>query len=258
MKIRTLAIIAISLFFSINIYAWGPKGHAIVADIAQHHLNKNTAKKVSEVLDGQTMVSVASWMDGLRGKQGYEYVYTWHFLNVDPGLTYDTAPKEPKGDVYSKLITVVDSLKSGKLSQKKEKDLLRYVIHMVADMHCPMHAGYKYDSGGNARKLMWFDKETSLHSVWDSKLLESAHAWSYSEWTANLDIKDKAKISEITSSDLAVWREQTLAFRDTVYAASPAGAKLSYAYVDQFTAGAERQLLNAGLRLARILNEIYK
>lgn len=226
--------------------------------MAASHISKKTAKKIENILDGQTMVDVSSWMDGLRGVPEYEHVRTWHYLNIDPGHTYDTMEKNPDGDVYIKLFHVIEQLKSGSLSHEKEKDYLRFLIHMVGDLHCPMHTGYRFDVGGNLHDVQWFGKPTSLHSVWDSKLIESCRPWSYSEWTKNIDITDKKEIRSITGSPIDVWRDECLVVRDDVYANSPKGANLSYDYCEKYAGVVQKQLLYAGLRLAVLLDEIYK
>ena len=191
MKTKQVLLSALLFLSACTAFAWGPKGHAVVADVAASHISRKAAKKIENILDGHTMVDVSSWMDGLRGIPKYEHVRTWHYLNIDPGYTYETMEKNPAGDVYIKLFHVIEQLKSGKLSHEDEKDYLRFLIHMVGDLHCPMHAGYRFDVGGNLHDVQWFGKPTSLHSVWDSKLIESCRPWSYSEWTENIDITDK-------------------------------------------------------------------
>ena len=64
------------------------------------------------------------------------------------------------------------------------------LIHLIGDMHCPMHAGRKQDRGGNGTTVKFFGKKSNLHSVWDSDLLESTHRWSYTEWQKQIDRVD--------------------------------------------------------------------
>lgn len=258
MKTKQVLLSALLFLSACTAFAWGPKGHAVVADVAASHISRKAAKKIENILDGHTMVDVSSWMDGLRGIPKYEHVRTWHYLNIDPGYTYETMEKNPAGDVYIKLFHVIEQLKSGKLSHEDEKDYLRFLIHMVGDLHCPMHAGYRFDVGGNLHDVQWFGKLTSLHSVWDSKLIESCRPWSYSEWTENIDITDKKEIRRITGSPIDAWRDECLVVRDDIYANSPKGADLSYAYCEKYAVAVQKQLLYAGLRLAMLLDEIYK
>ena len=61
------------------------------------------------------------------------------------------------------------------------------LIHLVGDMHCPMHTGRLSDIGGNQRPVLMFGRKTNLHSAWDSAILEAGHKWSYTEWQEQID-----------------------------------------------------------------------
>lgn len=148
MKTRVLMILA-AVLAAVNLsFAWGPKGHAVVADIAARHISKKTAQKIDAVLGGETMVDVSSWADNVRKDPRYAHTATWHFVNVDPGYTYQTMPKDPAGDVYVKLLEITEALKSDTLSAEQEKVNLMLLIHLVGDLHCPMHVGHRDDLGG--------------------------------------------------------------------------------------------------------------
>lgn len=258
MKTKTLFLLAVLVAMWNVSFAWGPKGHAVVADIASHHISKKTAKKIDAVLGGATMVDVSSWPDQVRKDPRYAHTATWHYLNVDPGYTYKTMPKEPAGDVYVKLNHVVDELKGGRLSAEDEKVYLMLLIHLVGDMHCPMHAGHRCDLGGNLIPVKWFGAPTNLHSIWDSKIVESARPWSYTEWTANLDRNlTRKQVKAIVEGPIMKWVEQTLALSDDIYENTPAEGNYSYDYCFKYTPVVQQQFLHGGLRLARLLEEVY-
>ena len=258
MRVKVLlSLAAISAVWNVS-FAWGPKGHAVVADIAANHISKKTAGKIDAVLGGETMVDVSSWPDMVRKDSQYAYTATWHFLNVDEGYTYETMPKDPNGDVYVKLNYVVEELKGGKLSPEEEKVYLMLLIHLVADMHCPLHTGHRSDLGGNLIPVKWFGQPTNLHSVWDSKLVDSCRPWSYSEWTRNIDRNlTPEQIREITDKPIIEWVNQSLALSDDIYKNTPADGNYSYDYYFKYTPVVKKQFLDAGLRLARLLEEIY-
>ena len=101
---------------SISLYAWGPMGHDVVAAIAENNLTKKAKKNLEKLLDGKSIVYYASWMDNIQNspywKDGYNKTKTWHYANVDKGLTYETMKKEPKGDVITGLEQLTDALKN--------------------------------------------------------------------------------------------------------------------------------------------------
>ena len=75
-------------------------------------------------------------------------------------------------DAYTKLNMLIDGLKKKNLSKENKLLYLRMLIHIVEDVHQPMHAAHADDKGGNDFKVNWFNNPTNLHSVWDSQLIE--------------------------------------------------------------------------------------
>ena len=200
-RTAVLILCAIMLLDTVSAYAWGSKGHDVVAAIAEQNLTRKARKNISKLLDGKSIVYYSSWMDNIQNspywENGYNKTKTWHYANVDKGETYETMKKEPAGDVVNGLEMLTDQLMNNydNLTDSMRVDYLKMIVHMVGDLHCPMHAGRLSDRGGNGTKVMWFRNETSLHSVWDSKMIDSARTWSYSEWCEHLDRKDRKYIS---------------------------------------------------------------
>ena len=237
---------------------WGQKGHDVTAYIAECNLTPEAAQEIDRVLDGHSPVYYANWLDSASHTPEYAYTRTWHYANIDEGYTYDTMPKEPAGDVVTAVNDLVAELKSKELSAEKEAEALKMLIHLVGDMHCPMHLGRSTDLGGNKRPVRYFGRSTNLHSVWDTSLVESAHNWGYTEWRQQIDRVSQAEAEAIAAGTPAEWVAETLGICQQVYEATPEGANLSYDYVAAQTPVVEQQFLRGGLRLARLLNEIYR
>ena len=238
--------------------AWGQKGHDVVAYIAEKHLSKRTLKRVTEVLDGNSLVYVANWMDNASHTDEYAYTKTWHYVNVDPDEgSYNNSTKATSGDVVTAITGIVDRIKSGTLTAEQERAELMMLIHLVGDMHCPMHAGMKSDRGGNGTKVKYFGKQRNLHSVWDSEIVESAHRWSYSEWQQQVDRASRKEQKTIAQGRPNDWIEETVLLARDIYATSSTGENLSYDYVAHYAPVVEQQLLKGGIRLATILEELY-
>ncbi|MBR5820216.1 MAG: S1/P1 nuclease [Alistipes sp.] len=256
MKKLLLLIAGVSL--SLNAFAWGQKGHDIVAYIAECHLTPAAAEKVGQVLGGRSMVYYANWMDNASHTPEYAYTKTWHYMNIDADETLETQPRHAKGDVLTAIASITKDIKKGKLSEKEHFDGLRMLIHMVGDMHCPMHAGRSTDRGGNAVPVQFFNRESNLHSIWDSSLVESAHGWSYTEWQWNIDRVAEEFAAQVQAGTLEEWFEQTVRIAKRVYEVTPVGAQISYDYVNAMAPVIEQQLLFGGLRLAALLNALYE
>ncbi|MBR5133220.1 MAG: S1/P1 nuclease [Alistipes sp.] len=255
---RHLLTLLTSLCVTFSAFAWGQKGHDVVACIAEHNLSKSALKRITALLDGHSMVYVANWMDNASHTPEYEYTKTWHYVNVDPAeQTYANSQKEAKGDVVVAINNIISRIKSGELTEAEERVELMMLIHLVGDMHSPLHAGHKSDRGGNGTKVKYFGQQKKLHSLWDSDIVESVHRWSYSEWCEQLNIlspKAKRAIVQGTPND---WIEESVLLAADIYAASTTGENLSYDYVAHYTPIVEQQLLIGGLRLAAILEKLY-
>jgi len=268
MKKFTFIIIAILMLDFTSAYGWGAKGHDVVAAIAEQNLTPKAKRKISKLLEGKSIVCYSSWMDNIQNSPYWEYGYnktkTWHYANVDKGLTYETMTKNPDGDVVKGLEMLTSEMMDNydNLTDSMRVDYLKMIVHMVGDLHCPMHAGRLSDRGGNRTKVVWFREETNIHSVWDSKMIESARKWSYTEWCDNLDRKNRKYRKEISKGSYEDWFDDTVEDAARIYEYVESSGEivpvLSYQFVYDFSPLLEEQLLNAGYRLAYVLNTIFK
>lgn len=238
--------------------AWGPKGHDVVAYIAECNVDKRVKAKVMEALGGHTFTYYSAWADNIRNFPEYRHTSTWHYANVDEGYTYATMPKNPKGDVLTAVTLIVEQLKSGKITPEEENIYLRMLIHFVGDMHCPMHAGRLSDLGGNQVFVKWFGRDVKLHAVWDDLIVESVRKWSYTEWQREIDNVSKKEREAMAAGTPLDWMNETVVICKKVYEDVSACNELSWDYQNENYPLLEMQLRKAGYRLARLLNEIYK
>jgi hypothetical protein len=140
-------------------------------------------------------------------------------------------------------------------------DYVKMIVHMVGDMHCPMHAGRLSDRGGNGTKVRWFGQNTNLHSVWDSKMINSARKWGYTEWVEQLDRTDKKFKKSVMRGTYEEWFNDTVKYAAALYEyiedMGKENPNLSYQYVYDFSDLLENRLLVGGYRLAYVLNTIF-
>lgn len=257
-SMRKLTLFFVLVFIPAISVAWGPKGHDVVAYIAEQHLSKRAKRSIEQILDGHSMVYVANWMDNASHTPEYSYTKTWHYCNIEHAEDgYEGAYKEPKGDVVVAINDIVLRLKSGELSVAEERVQLMMLIHLVGDLHNPMHVGRVSDRGGNGVKVKFFGKSTNLHSAWDSDIVEAAHRWSYKEWQEQIDRVTKNQCKSYMQGDVVSWISDTLTITSQIYEETPAGTNISYDYVAKYTPIIEEQLLKGGIRLASLLEEIY-
>ncbi len=255
--LKTLSII-IFVFLTYQLSAWGNKGHYIIAEIAEQNLTPKAKTKVDQLLKGKKMVYYAEWMDNLRNDSIYNFTKTWHYANVDSGQTYESMPKVPTGDV----VTATDSALR-KITSQIENDsvkglYLKLLIHIIGDLHCPMHAGHLSDIGGNRYPIKWFNRTINLHGLWDTQIIESARSWSYSEWTINLMAgQTLATVADMQKGTPKEWFNETVAIADFVYRHTPQNVNFDYKYLYDYSYILEKQLTLGGYRLAYLLNTIF-
>lgn len=268
MKRFSVILLSITMLLNcISSHAWGPKGHDIIAAIAEQHLTAKAKKSLDKILDGHSIIYYSSWMDNIQNspywENGYNKTKTWHYGNVDKGETYQSMKKNENGDVVTALTMLTKELTENydNLTDSVRTDYVKMIVHMMGDLHCPMHAGRLSDRGGNNFKVRWFGQKTNLHSVWDSKIVDSARKWSYTEWCEHLDRKDKKFIKAAVQGGYEDWFNETVAnaaeIYDYVERMDGENPNLSYQYVFDFSPMLEEQLLLGGLRLAHVLNSIF-
>lgn len=236
-------------------FAWGKQGHRIVGEIAQRHLNNKAQKAVIRVLSQENLAMASTWMDFIKSDPDYRYMSPWHYVNVPKGKKYEDVTPSEKGDAIAIMERLIRELKSGKFTDEDEQFALRCLIHLVGDIHQPLHAGYASDLGGNRVRLGWFRSKTNLHRVWDSEIIDY-QALSYTEYATWIDTMPADSVAKWQASSVRDWAQESMIYRDVTYDI-PRDSTLRYRYNFDHKALLEHRLQQAGIRLAHTLNEIY-
>ena len=243
---------------SLSAFGWGQKGHDVTVFIAENNLTPVAETKITDLLDGKSMVYWANWLDNASHTPEYEYSKTWHYKNIDDGVKYEEAPLHPDGDVVRAIYDQVEILQDPNASRADQQLALKILVHLMGDIHQPMHMGHASDLGGNRWTVNYFGRDSNLHSVWDSSVPESAHKWTYTEWNNQINrATPQEKEYILADGTPEKWGEETFEICKEVYAKTPEGTKISYDYVSDWTPVVENQFLKGGLRLADVLNSIY-
>lgn len=254
---RILLSAAAAVVFSVNAYGWSQKGHDVTAYIAEQHLTDATRAAVDSILDGMSMVYWANWLDNASHTPEYAYTKTWHYKNIDEGERYEEARANPAGDITTAIKAQLETLRDPAATSAQRNLAMKILVHIMGDLHQPLHLGHATDLGGNRTDVNYFGHVKNLHSVWDNSIPESAHKWSYTEWQQQLDRLSPEEEAAVIAGSVDDWAKQTMAIAGEVYKATPEGSKLSYDEVARWTPVVEQQFLYGGLRLAHLLNMVY-
>jgi len=134
---------------------------------------------------------------------------------------------------------------------------LRLLIHIVGDVHQPMHVSREEDQGGNKIYVMWFNQKANLHSIWDSNLIEDQKL-SYTEYTKAINYTTASQRAVMQKQPVSHWIYDSYIIAQKLYKEiNQPEQKLSYRYIYDHIQIANDQLLKGGVHLAGLLNQIF-
>jgi hypothetical protein len=248
---------------SVFLISWGVTGHRTIGRIAENHLSPNAKAAVQELLGTETLASVSTWADEVRSQPDYRQTGPWHFLNLPLGLSYPEFEKLVKGmtgeNVYSALLNEEQALSDKTTPREKKVEALKFIVHFVGDLHQPMHISRAEDKGGNTIQLNYEGAGTNLHSLWDTKLIEH-EGLTYEQLAEKYDRISPAQIKQWQSDPLIRWIWESYEISSRLYAEVDAMTNRSIddSYYQGHIAIIHERIGQAGIRLAGVLNEIFK
>lgn len=251
---------ALIAYLPINAMAWGQTGHRIVGQIADYYLTAKARKGVIQVLGNESLAMASNWPDFIKSDTSFNYLFNWHFVNIPGGLNqqevFHFLDTTKEANVYNKIPEMVAILKNKQSTPSQQQMAMRLLIHMVGDLHQPMHTARKEDLGGNKVSVTWFGRHSNLHRVWDEELVDYQQL-SYTEYAAAINHPSRARFDQWSHDSLKAAVYESYLTCNKIYAATHADDKLSYRYNFDFVNTVNEQLLKGGIRLAEIINAIY-
>ena len=240
---------------SLNLNSWGPTGHRVIGEIAEQNISEKTKEEITKLLDGQTLAYVSTFADEIKSDDRYDIYYPWHYINFDLDKDYMDTPPSDNGDLYIAINKCIDVLKDASSDKESKVFHLKLLVHFVGDLHQPLHLGQEIDRGANRIYVKWFGSNTNLHSVWDSKMIDS-YKMSYSEMAYTLQKIYKNKSKDFKREDLVNWIDQIHDLTQVIYR-SVDDTNLGYEYQYENFDTVKSMLSLGGYRLARVLDYIF-
>jgi len=252
-----LSIIILSSFGEIA--AWGKIGHRTIGEIAQRQLSLTAEQRINEILNGQSLAVVSTWADEMRSNPEFDNFSKWHYINLPIDKEYDEIEVKQE-NVIMIIDRAVAILKSPSADKKMKSFYLKYLVHMVGDLHQPLHTGREEDWGGNKIKITGFGAPTNLHSLWDVILVNQAGL----SYPASINrLKPKGPRAPATDSvQIMPWLQhsfelaRTTAYRHTNGQLIVSGDGLNAAYIARALPMVEGQLTSAAHHLASLLTQV--
>ncbi|KAF3912528.1 hypothetical protein ABW20_dc0108479 [Dactylellina cionopaga] len=285
MKIAILTTTLSASLFTQGAYSWGAMGHATVAYIAQNYMNGAARIFTSHLLNGATLVDVASWADSFRYTKDGRFSAGYHYIDA-----HDDVPHKcsidlkrdcgPEGCIVSAIANYTARAMDEKLSTEERTDALKFIVHFLGDITQPLHTE-NLDVGGNEISVKWGDasSKTNLHAIWDKNIPETlaggsttACAESFAkaiiaDIEAGIYKDEKAQWNSCTSIDATAncpkeWATDTNKFVCSVVMPDGVdaveGKDLSSAYYQKVSPTVRQQLAKGGYRLGAWLNAMAK
>ena len=240
--------------------AWGTNGHRICGQIADSYLTPKARKAIEAILGNESIAITSNWADFIKSDPNYKYLYNWHFVDFDKPYTYPDMmaflKQDTAVDAYTKMNFLIGELKKPGITKTNKLLYLRMLIHIVEDVHQPMHTAHADDKGGNDFKVQWFGKDSNLHSVWDSQLIDYQQL-SYTEYATMINHTTATERATLQKDPISKWLFESNQLAEKLYTDIKPGDNLGYRYNFDHIATLNQQMVKAGVRLAGLLNQIF-
>jgi hypothetical protein len=266
---RGVAIGALLLCMEVPLgWAWGREGHRLTALVAEQYLTPETKAQILLFLGKETLADVAPWADDYRKE--HPETGKWHYVNIPkeeakfdrnrdcPVSAAD--PKSPWRDcITDRILYFEGRLGDDSLSIKERAFALKFLVHLIGDIHQPFHA-LGDARGGNDIAVSFLGSSKcdsyncNLHGVWDDMIIEE-QGLNEKKYTERLlkEIKDN-QWERMAGGEPTTWAN--ISHHYAVEAMVPNGALITPEYVAEESKVVDAQLALGGLRLARVLNRI--
>lgn len=259
MRLRILLpAIAVSCLISAQASAWGQIGHRVTGKIAEQYLSPEAKAQIAALLPNETLAEASTYADEMRSNPDEFWQKTagpFHYVTVPEGKHYHEVGAPEQGDSVTALTQFRKTLLSPTSSKSEKQLALRFIVHIIGDLHQPLHAGNGTDRGGNDVKVRFFWDDSNLHRVWDSGMIDRRQL-SYTEWSDWLGAKISVQeAKEWNDTNPETWITESTQIRDTIY---PEDAnRMGWDYLYNHLPTATTRLQQASVRIAAYLNEAF-
>lgn len=257
------------LFCSSRIFAWGSLAHMTSAQIAWELLDSKTRQDIQKVIGTADFVESSVWADSARGLPEWKFTIWYHFEKSPDGVKYldnlkaQSPAVHKRGGLVEALYVAETTLLDSKATSLDKENSAKFIIHLVSDIHQPLHTGRVEDNSGNKIPVLWFGKEMTLHQIWDSQIIylgrqallnsmdTKGSAKKYSDFLLN-KFKNY-KISPTTYSSFDEWMHESMVPRPEAYKYKD---ESEVQYTERFIDIIDERVFLAGLRIAYTLKRI--
>lgn len=252
------AALLVALALPGTVGAWGPEAHRAAAAVMMDRLCPAAQAELRAVLGDWSLEEAVIWPDRIRREDRWAHTRDWHYMNIgdDVPVTAD-APIEG-GRILVALREQSGRLEDDQVAPTERREALAFVLHLVVDLHQPLHVGRAADRGGNEIRVQFDGRELNLHQLWDGGLLRSAglRTGDYARSLEPLALLGEADWAAGTLED---WADESRRLRPWVYDFDHRRSvpRISRRYAETGRQLTALRLAQAGVRSAHLLNAIW-
>lgn len=252
-------------------FAWGPEGHRVIADIARSHLSANARAHVRELLGNDDLAAVANWADEIKSER--LETAGWHFVDIprdsagfvesrdcfQPDARHSSSEQDHHNCVVDRIEIFQRVLADKNAARDQRIEALKFLVHFVGDVHQPLHA-IAEARGGNDIHVIEFgssqcgSRPCNLHFVWDIGLIEHSRRDEADYDKALEQLINREHLSVRAASTPDDWANESFQAAKAVWVND--GGAVDEAYYRKNISVVDERLALAGLRLAKVLNEV--
>ena len=261
MKKLIVLVVAFAVVSVNSAMAWGGFAHSAITEIAERNLTPQAREQIHHYLN-HSLPFYAIWMDQYRHTDPYRPSGKWHSNWMDDSGAVDLANE--KCAAYQ-VMRIQKLMKNYKNMDKEEVRLnLLYLIHLVADMHCPGHNVWPKKSYPQYYYHLTNNKggKESFHKVWDVDAIEYGRKkWTASTYADKMATLSEKEIKKVCKGNAYKWAATSLPNAEKTFELTPKGSnkqKYSKKTREEMRRICDEQAVKAGYRLAYVMNQIFK
>jgi hypothetical protein len=264
MNKRIILVLALALM-SLKAFGWGKVGHEATAIIAQRYLSPTAVGAIRQLIGKDDLKDATTWPDQIRSSRAWEHSKPFHFTSVRDGQSYFeslvmTPPVERReGDALRAMLKAEDVLRDPSSSPGLKANALKFLVHLIGDIHQPLHTGRPEDLGGNLIHLNWFGRRNNLHSIWDTGIITARLtppvAADAEYYVSRLRTPGRTLLRQWATGSYLEWHEESQALRDDAYHLREMANTDA---VERFRPTVDARIMQAGYRMALLLNSIFE
>lgn len=251
------SLLLLILLCTSSALAWDNRGHSTVAYIAERHLTPRAKSNIERYIGNRSITYYASWMDYNRTDPPYDVTHDWHVDYWTNDMRTDAQGNALPPVSTSNLKRIVEEMSDYRsLSDSLVNLHIKCIVHMVGDIHCPVHINF---ADSRPMRVKEGKKTLKVHAMWDARVLASKHdGTSPMQLSTELDTYTAEQIAAIQKGTIDDWHNESVEYSKRAIEMIPQNKQVSYeSYFNSAIEIAENRITVAGYRLAAILNSIF-